>query len=105
MDMVMGKMEDKVCMVCIPMGRNNGKNCQCWGKMWRRLDFLTIFPLFPPSIILYTQTPLLHTAAPWSFTELEMPRKELWSGSGSGSPPNSASAAFVQDAPKLSHLD
>ena len=33
------------------------------GKMWRRLDFLTIFPLFPPSIILYTQTPLLHTCS------------------------------------------
>ena len=106
MDMVMGKMEDKVCMVCIPMGRNNGKNCQCWGKMWRRLDFLTIFPLFPPSIILYTQTPMLHTCS-LVFHRIRNAKKGALERERERErePPNSGSAAFVQDAPKLSHLD
>ena len=61
MDMVMGKMEDKVCMVCIPMGRNNGKNCQCWGEDVEETRLSHYFPTVPSEYNpLYTNTRAAH---------------------------------------------
>ena len=50
----MGQMEDKVVIEWIPLGRNNGKNCQCWEEArWGDLTF----SLFPTPLI----SPCTHT--------------------------------------------
>ena len=50
----MGKIEDKVGIEWIPLGRNNGKNCQCWEEArWGDLTF----SLFPTPLI----SPCTHT--------------------------------------------
>ena len=98
----MGKMEDKVCMVCIPMGRNNGKNCQCWGEDVEETRLSHYFPTVPSEYNpLYTNTLAAHSCS-LVFHRIRNVKKGSLEREREREPPNSASAAFVQDAPKLS---